>query len=176
MRQRFAHGSLQATFEQADARLTNTAVMGYPAGNSFSIIPEAPRLIGEIGRTYRDLPFKLETKAEFEYVGRKVVGSGCNENNFLHRDPNAQYEYCWGVPNKEFRLALARPFFEGRISVGLNMMIAEGYTGQTTENFATNYQPGYVGPLPVPENPVAEVVGVRIPPYASLNFTYRFGH
>jgi hypothetical protein len=80
------------------------------------------------------------------------------------------------VPNKEFRLALARGFLEGRISVGLNMMIASGFTGQTTENFATNYQPGYVGPLPVPENPIAEVVGVRMPSYASINFTYKFGH
>ncbi len=55
------------------------------------------------------------------------------------------------------------------------MMIASGYTGQTTENFARNYAPGYMGPLPVPDNPIAEVVGVRIPSYASLNFTYRFG-
>jgi hypothetical protein len=58
------------------------------------------------------------------------------------------------------------------------MMIARGYTGQTTENFATNYSPGQVGLVggAVPENPIAEVVGVRIPSYASLNFTYRFGH
>jgi len=27
----------------------------------------------------------------------------------------------------------------------------------------------------VPDNPVAEVVGVRIPSYASINVTYRFG-
>jgi len=55
------------------------------------------------------------------------------------------------------------------------MMIAGGYTGQTPENFATGYKPGYAGSLPVPDNPVAEVVGVRTPSYASLNFTYRFG-
>ena len=30
-------------------------------------------------------------------------------------------------------------------------------------------------PLLVPANPVNEVVGVRIPSYASLNLTYRFG-
>jgi hypothetical protein len=68
-----------------------------------------------------------------------------------------------------------RPFLDGRINVGLNMMIARGYTGQTTETFATDYRPGLAGPLPVPENPIAEVVGVRIPSYASVNFTYRFG-
>jgi hypothetical protein len=32
-----------------------------------------------------------------------------------------------------------------------------------------------MGPLPVPVNPIQEVVGVRIPSYASLNLTYRFG-
>jgi hypothetical protein len=70
---------------------------------------------------------------------------------------------------------VARPFLEGKINVGVNVMVARGYTGQTVENFALDHQAGYVGPLPVPENPVAEVVGVRIPSYASVNLTYRFG-
>ena len=92
-------------------------------------------------------------------------------------NPNDLTSYCLGVPNKEFRLAVVRPFLEGKIDVGLNMMIARGYTGQTTENFATNYAPGQVGLVDgaVPANPIAEVVGVRIPSYASLNLTYRFG-
>lgn len=174
-------GPLQATYEQADARLTDTfPTTGLP-GNVASIIAEAPRLIGGISGTYDKLPFHLRTKAEFEYVGRKVVGTGCNESAYLAagNDLTSQNEalalYCLGAANKEFRLALARPFLEERINVGLNMMIATGFTGQTTENFATNYQPRYVGPLPVPENPIAEVVGVRIPSYASVNFTYRFG-
>jgi len=200
VRQSFASGSLQATFEQADARLTNTAVMGYPAGDSYSIIPEAPRLIGDIVGTYRKLPFKLQTKGEFEYVGRKVVGNGCNENNFLNGDPNALFEYCTGVPDKEFRLAVTRPFLDGRLNMGLNMMIASGWTGQTTENFACAYYPstvcpsptgvttggvpiyvpGAVGILPslgnlVPGSPVNTVVGVRIPSYASITLTYHFG-
>ena len=72
-------------------------------------------------------------------------------------------------------VALSRPFRGGKMNIGVNMMIARGYTGQTTENFALDYKPGYEGPLPVSENPIAEVVGVRIPSYASLNFTYRFG-
>jgi len=84
--------------------------------------------------------------------------------------------------------------------VGLNMMIATGWTGQTTENFACAtypstlrpsptgvttggvpiYVPGAVGVDPaignlVPANPVNEVVGVRIPSYASINLTYHFG-
>jgi len=161
LRQSFRYGSLQATFEQADARDLDTG----------QVTPEAPRLVGDLSWTYQKLPFHLQAKGEFEYVGRKVVGNGCDESN-----PNDLTFYCFGVPNKELRLALARPFLEGRINVGLNMMIASGYTGQTTEDFATDYKPGYVGPLPVPENPIAEVVGVRIPSYASVSFTYRFGH
>jgi hypothetical protein len=160
LRRRFNYGALQATFEQADARDLDTG----------QITPEAPRLIGDLSWTYQKLPYHLQAKGEFEYVGRKVVGNGCDESN-----PNDLTSYCVGRPNKEFRLALARPFLEGRINLGLNMMLARGYTGQTTENFATDYRPGYVGPLPVPDNPIAEVVGVRIPSYASLNFTYRFG-
>jgi hypothetical protein len=161
LRQSFSYGSLEATLEQADARNLESG----------QVTPEAPRLIGDLSWTYQKLPYHLQAKGEFEYVGRKVVGNGCDESN-----PHDLTSYCLGVPNKEFRLALARGFLEGRISVGLNMMIASGFTGQTTENFAKNYQPGYVGPLPVPENPIAEVVGVRMPSYASINFTYKFGH
>jgi hypothetical protein len=156
LRQSFSFGSFQTTFEQADARDLDSG----------QVTPEAPRLIGDFSWTYQKLPFHLQAKGEFEYVGRKVVGNGCNEN---------LDSYCLGVPNKEFRLALVRPFLNGKINVGVNMMIARGYTGQTTENFASDYRAGYVGPLPVPENPIAEVVGVRIPSYASVNFTYRFG-
>ena len=160
LRQGFRWGPLQATFEQADARDLDTG----------QVTPEAPRLIGDLSWTYQKLPFHLQVKGEFEYVGRKVVGNGCDENN-----PNNLTSYCLGVPNKEFRLAVARAFFEGKVNIGLNMMIASGYTGQTVENFAMDYQPAGVGPLPVPENPIAEVVGVRIPSYASVNLTYRFG-
>jgi hypothetical protein len=160
LRRSLRYGSLQATYEQADAR-------GLDSGQ---VTPEAPRLIGDFSWTYQKLPFHLQAKGEFEYVGRKVVGNGCHESN-----PTDLDSYCQGVPNKEFRLAVARPFLAGRINVGINMMIARGYTGQTTETFATDYRPGYVGPLPVPDNPIAEVVGVRIPSYASVNFTYTFG-
>ncbi len=159
VRQNFKNGSLQATFEQADARDLASG----------QVTPEAPRLIADIAWTYQKLPFHLLAKGEFEYVGRKVVGTGCDVNT-----PNDLTAYCIGVPDKEFRLAVMRPFLEGRIKVGVNMMLARGYTGQTTENFATDYQAGNMGPLPVPVSPVAEIVGVRIPSYASLNLTYRF--
>ena len=160
LRRSFGYGALQATIEQADAREVDTG----------QVTPEAPRLIGDLSWTYQRLPLHLQAQGEFEYVGKKVVGNGCNENT-----PNDLTSYCIGVPNQEFRLAVGRPFLEGRINVSINVMIASGYTGQTTENSATDYAPGYVGPLPVSDNPIAEVVGVRIPSYASVNVSYRFG-
>jgi hypothetical protein len=171
VRQTLHNGSVQATFEQADARLANT---------SYSIVPEAPRLIGDLSGTYDKLPFHLEAKGEFEYVGRKVVGSGCSEASYLSGEPNALNTYCTGVPNKEFRFAASRPFLDGRINVGVNTMLASGWTGQTTENFAMAgiFAPGAVGlggDGLVPANPVSEAVGVRIPSYASVNLTYHFG-
>jgi hypothetical protein len=92
-----------------------------------------------------------------------VVGNGCNES-----DPNDLTSYCLGVPNKEFRLAVARPFLAGKINVGVNMMIAAATRGRPRRTSPLDYKAGYVGPLPVPENPIAEVVGVRIPSYASV--------
>ncbi len=168
MQQSLAHGALLATFEQADARLLDVATS--------SITPEAPRLIGDLTGTYQNLPFQLQAKAEFEYVGRKVVGTSCDPSQPLTGGSG----YCLGVPNKEFRLAVARPFLEGRFNVGVNMMIASGWTGQTTGNFATAavYGPGLVGLGSnglVPADPVSEVVGVRLPSYASVTLTYRFG-
>jgi hypothetical protein len=171
VRQTLHNGSVQATFEQADARLANT---------SFSVVPEAPRLIGDLLGTYNKLPFHLEAKGEFEYVGRKVVGNGCSEASYLSGDPNALNSYCTGVPNKELRFAASRPFMDGRIKVGVNTMVASGWTGQTTENFAMAgvFQAGAAGLGSnglVAANPVSEVVGVRIPSYASVSLTYHFG-
>jgi hypothetical protein len=149
IRQGFRYGSLLATFSKADARDLDT---GQPT-------PEAPRTIGDLTATIEKLPFRLQAKGEFEYVAKKPLGTGCNPN-----DPAAE---CTGVPVKEFRASLMRPFLDGRLNVGVNMLIASGYTGQTTENFYnfTTRQP----------NPLQEVVGVRIPSYASVNVTYRFG-
>ena len=160
VRQSFSLGSFQATFEQADARDLDSG----------QVTPEAPRLIADFSWTSQKLPFHLQAKGEFEYVGRKVLGNGCNEAR-----PRDLDSYCLGVANKEFRLAVARPFFEGKFNVGVNMLIARGYTGQTVQGFATDNRPGYTGPLPVPDNQISEIVGVRIPSYASLSVTYKFG-
>jgi len=142
IRHTFSQGSILATFSKADARDLQS---GQPT-------PEAPRTIFDLLGNAHKLPFRLQARAEFEYVGLKPLGSGC------YPDPNAQ---CTGTPVKEFRAALVRPFAEERFDVGVNMFFASGYTGQTIESFD-------------PSN-VQEVVGVRIPSYASVNVTYRFG-
>ena len=114
--------------------------------------PEAPRTIFDLLGTIQKLPFRLQARGESEYVGAKPLGTGCL--------PNLVAE-CTGTPVKEFRGAVVRPFMNGRLDAGVNFLIARGYTGQTTENFYPS--------------DVQEVVGVRIPSYASVSFTYRFG-
>jgi hypothetical protein len=142
LRQSFQHASLLVTFSKADARDLDT---GQPT-------PEAPRTIGDLLGSTDRLPFHLAARGEFEYVGKKPLGTGCLP------DLNEQ---CVGTVVKEFRAAVVRPFMDGRLSIGLNMLIASGSTGQTTENFFPSQ--------------IQEVVGVRIPSYASVDITYRFG-
>jgi hypothetical protein len=141
-RRNFSQGSLLATFSKADARDLDT---GQPT-------PEAPRTIFDLLGTIRKLPLHLQARGEFEYVGTKPLGTGCNPSSF-----NAE---CTGTPVKEFRGAVIRPFMNGRMTAGVSFLLAGGYTGQTTENF-------YPSDL-------QEVVGVRIPSYASVSFNYRF--
>jgi hypothetical protein len=50
------------------------------------------------------------------------------------------------------------------MDLGVNFLIANGYTGQTTEVLA----------LPDDAAPFERVVGVRLPSYISLSYTYRF--
>jgi hypothetical protein len=114
--------------------------------------PEAPRTIFDLLGTIQKLPLHLQAKGEVEFVGRKPLGTGCYVQNM-----NAE---CTGTSLNEFRGALVRPFLEGRLDAGVNFMIARGFTGQTTENFYPSM--------------IQEVVGVRIPSYASVSFTYRF--
>jgi hypothetical protein len=142
VRQNFSYGSLLATFSKADARDLDS---GEPT-------PEAPRTTFDLLGTIQKLPFRLQARGEFEYVGTKPLGTGCL--------PNLNAE-CTGTPVKEFRGAVVRPFMNGRLDAGANFLIARGYSGQTTENFYPS--------------DIQEVAGVRIPSYASLSITYRFG-
>jgi hypothetical protein len=125
---------LQASFSKADARDLST---GLP-------VPEAPRLIFDVVGTIDRLPFHLKARGEFEEVGRKPLGDG-----FV------------AVPVQELRCALIRPFWNGRLDAGINVLIAKGYSGQTTEVLAL---PG--------ENASEQIVGVRIPSYAGVSLTF----
>jgi len=142
VRRNFAIGSLQASVSKADARDLDS---GLPT-------PEAPRTIFDVLGTVQKLPLHLQARSEFEYVAAKPLGTGCL--------PVLNNE-CIGVPVKEFRGAVVRPFLNSRLEAGVNFLIAGGYSGQTTENFGSSE--------------IQEVVGVRIPSYASVSLTYRFG-
>ena len=110
-------------------------------------VPEAPRLIVDFLGTLDRLPFGLQARAEFEEVGRKPLGDG-----FV------------SVPVREYRAALARQFGD-RLEAGINFLIASGYTGQTTEVLALLGEGA----------PFERVTGVRLPSYATLSLSYRFG-
>ena len=49
------------------------------------------------------------------------------------RSTQSNYE---AIPVGETRMAVVRPFLNGRLELGVNGMVARGYTGQTTETFA----------------------------------------
>ena len=133
----FNAGSIFLSYAQADARDAQT---GQP-------IPEAPRFIWDMLGSVTRLPFRLQARAEYEYVRAKPLGDG-----FV------------GVPVSEFRGAVLRPFVENRMSLAANFLIASGYTGQTTEVLA----------FP-PENQATEqVVGVPLKSYVSASWTYYF--
>jgi hypothetical protein len=70
------------------------------------------------------LPFHLQVRGEFEYVKAKPLGDGFT-----------------GVPVREIRGAVLRPFLENRMSIGANFLLVSGYTGQTTETLALATDP-----------------------------------
>ncbi len=142
VRRNFSRGSILATFSKADARDLRS---GDPTA-------EAPRTIFDLLGNIQRLPFGIKAQGEFEYVGRKPLGRACGP------DANAE---CTGTSVSEFRAAAVRPFLDERLNIGVNFLIASGFTGQTTEAFYPSM--------------MQEVVGVRIPTYASVSATYRFG-
>src|ERR1019366_868594 len=99
VRQNFSAGSLLLTFSKADARDLNT---GQPTA-------EAPRTIFDALGVSEKLPFRLQAKGEFEYVGARPLGTGC------YPKPDAE---CIGVSVREFRAAVARPVQDGRFNIG----------------------------------------------------------
>jgi hypothetical protein len=137
----FSRGSLLATFSKADARDLDS---GAPT-------PEAPRTIFDLLGNVQRLPLGLQARGEFEFVGRKPLGIGCAPT------PTSE---CTGTSVGEFRAAAVRSFLKDRLDLGINVSVAHGYTGQTTESFFPS--------------DIQTVVGVRIPAYACVNVTYKF--
>jgi hypothetical protein len=173
VRHQFSFGTAQAILSKADARL---ATFNGVAG---TVTPEAPRTIFDFLATIDKLPLGLRGRAEYEYVGHKFLDAG----NPSHPQ---QYE---AIPVSETRIALVRSFLDGRIELGLDGLIARGYTGQTTETFDPAWSiptsattlpycvPGS-GPSGLPNDfdcgTVERTVGIRMVSFIGGSISYRF--
>jgi hypothetical protein len=159
VRHQWSFGSVQAVVSKADARDRNTG----------AVTPEAPRTIFDLLAVLDRLPLGLRARSEYEHVGHKLLDVGGFE----------------AVPVKELRVAVVRPWMNGRLEVGGNGMLARGYTGQTTEMFAVNWVPGTDPPGcsgdvdGISNNfscgTVERGVGVRLPSYVGVSISWRFG-
>lgn len=136
---RYSRGFVQLSWSQADAR---DREIHRP-------IPEAPRFIVDAVATLNRLPFALQAKSEFEYVGEKPLGE-----NFR------------SIPVREIRFSLLRPFADGRILASVNGLLANGYTGQTLETLA----------LPGEPSAFERRVGVPLRSYAGVSVAYIWWH
>jgi hypothetical protein len=101
LQRNFSHGAVYVSYSQADARETQT---GEP-------VPEAPRTILDVVASENQLPFHLQARGEFEYVKAKPLGDSLT-----------------GEPVREIRGSVLRPFLENRMSIGVNFLLASGYT------------------------------------------------
>lgn len=147
----FGLGFLQASLSKADARDLDS---GEPT-------PEAPRTIIDVLGAVNRLPWGLQARGEFEYVGHKPLGDGFE-----------------AVPVKEFRGAFLKSFSAHPLDVGISFLVARGYTGQTTENLPLGWTP-QSGPPGCPSTNLdcateETAVGVRLPSYVGASVSYRF--
>jgi hypothetical protein len=168
------YGTLQAVFSKADARLLGGVIDGVTILPQ--ITPEAPRIIFDGLATLDRLPLGLHGRGEYEYVGHKQVDLG----NPQH--PSA-YE---AIPVGETRLAVVRPFLNGRLELGANGMLARGYTGQTTESFSPSWVMGTI-PYCAPASGSSDLpndfdcgtneqsVGIRTVSWMGWSISWRFG-
>ena len=173
MRHQFSFGTLQATFSKADARL---ATFNGMAG---TVTPEAPRTIFDVLTTLDRLPLGLQARAEYEYVGHKFLDAG-------NPDHPEQFE---AIPVGETRIAMVRPFLEGKLELGIDGLVARGYTGQTTETFDPDWSltssrsilpycaPGS-GPSGLPNDfdcgTIERGVGIRMVSWIGASISWRF--
>ena len=166
VRHLFSFGTAQAVFSKADARLLGTLI------SPGMVTPEAPRTIFDGLTTLDKLPMHFHARAEYEYVGHKLLDVGGFE----------------AIPVGETRMAIVRPFFNSRLEVGANGMLARGYTGQTTETFAPGWQLGNPlppacaagsGPSGLPNDfdcgTDERAVGIRMVSWIGGSLSWRFG-
>ena len=167
-------GTLQAVLSKADARLSGGAIDGQQI--VAQITPEAPRTIFDALATLDKLPLGLHGRGEYEYVGHKQLDLG----NAQH--PNT-YE---AIPVGETRMAVVRPLLNGRLELGVNGMLARGYTGQTTETFNPTWHVGdvpYCAPGSGPSGAQNDFdcgtneqsVGIRMVSWVGGSISWRFG-
>ncbi len=166
VRHQFSFGMAQAVFSKADARDDNT---GLPTA-------EAPRTIFDFLITLDKLPLGLHGRGEYEYVGHKLLDVG-------NDDHPAQYE---AVPVGETRLALVRPFLNGRLELGANGEITRGLHGTNHRNHAPDWALGQV-PYCAPGSGSSgllndfdcgtneQAVGIRMVSWVGGSISWRFG-
>jgi hypothetical protein len=173
VRHQFSFGTLQGIISKADARLAT--FNGVPG----TVTPEAPRTIFDVLATADKLPLGLHARAEYEYVGHKFLDVGNPDH------PN-QYE---AIPVGETRIAVVRPLFDGKLELGLDGLVARGYTGQTTETFDPKWSVAtsatslpYCAPGSGPSGLVNDFdcgtvergVGIRMVSYLGGSISWRF--
>ena len=134
-RHRSSFATLQATFARANSIETTTR----------ELLPEAPRLIWDFSATSIRLPASFKASAEFEYVGRKPLGEG-----FIAR------------AEKTLNAQVIRSLGE-RLDAGLNLVLANGFSGQTLETLS----------LPDEPVPFERIVGIRKASFVGVTFSYR---
>ena len=158
LRHQFSFGTLQAVFSKADARDDSTGL----------VTPEAPRTIFDGFATLDRLPMGLRARSEYEYVGHKLLDAGGFE----------------AIPVGETRIALVRPFLNRQLELGASGFLGRGYTGQTTETFAPNWQPGMTPYCVGGVNGIAndfdcgtleQSVGVRMVSWVGASISWKFG-
>lgn len=95
------------------------------------------------------------------------LGKSHRSVTIFRRCPPSSVSGFTGPSVTEFRGQLLRPFRDGRLLLSTQVLIAHGYTGETTEVFAYPTDPTF-------PTPIERVVGVPLKSYITATITYRF--